>query len=270
MMKRKLNLALGTLILFLIAIMSSCSFKNRYAILKTPYDADTVKTVRVINGIDESKDYYNLIKPEDEIVIRNLQDMNLIMNTGTSGNNSSFYSQQNSNYTPFKVNAAGELTLPKIGKIKIAGLNRIEAAAKIQKAYELNELNAPLIDVRIANASIVLLGEVGRQGKYIIGREDYQLIDLLADAGGININANRKLVRIFRGDRSNPEIIMVNLNNYGFVKDPKLKLRAGDIVYVEPRRVVAFNQNVQAYSSLLQVGLVVFNTLLLIYNIAKK
>jgi polysaccharide export outer membrane protein len=269
-MTNKLYFIYGILVLLSLNLLSSCSYKSRQAILKTPFDTDTIKTVRVVNGSENTDDYYNIIKPEDELIIRNLQDMNLIMRQTGGDNTSNSNQYQQNNYTPFKVNKAGELLLPKIGVIKIAGLNRIEAAAKVQHAYEATELVAPLIEVRIANAYITLLGEVGRQGKYIIGREDYELIDLLGDAGGITPNANRKMVRIIRGDRSNPEIILVNLNDYDFVKNPHLKLRNRDIVYVEPRRVVATNQNLQAYTSLLQVGLVVFNTLLLIYNLAKK
>lgn len=262
------KLPLTVLIFISVAAVffSSCSFKSRQALLKTPFDADTVKTVRVINDIANLADYYNLIKPEDELAIRNVQDMRLIVRDPQTGSTTTNNQQT---YTTFKVNANGEVVLPKIGAIKVGGLNRTEAAAAIQKAYEAKELNAPLIDVRIANAYIVLLGEVGKQGKYIIDREDYELVDLLADAGGLTANANNKMLRIFRGDRSNPEIIMVNLSDYSFIKNPKLKLQAKDVVYVEPRRAVVSSQNFQAYSTFIQVGFVIVNTLLLIYTLTK-
>ena len=252
-------------ICFAAIFLSSCSFKSRQALLKTPYDADTVRTVRVINNTLDSEGYYNLIKPEDELAIRNVQDMNLIVRN-TQGNTSSNTPQT---FTTFKVNANGEVVLPKIGAVKVAGLNRTQAAEVLQKAYEAKELNAPLIDVRIANAYVVLLGEVAKQGKYVIDREDYELVDLLADAGGLTPNANNKMLRIFRGDKSNPEIIMVNLSDYSFIKDPKLKLQAKDIVYIEPRRAAVSSQNFQAYSTFIQVGFVIVNTLLLIYSITK-
>lgn len=261
------RLSLTTTLIFIgfaVFFLSSCSFKGRQALLKTPYDADTVKTVRVINSNTEAPGYYNLIKPEDELAIRNVQDMSLIVKLPEGANNNTAQT-----YTTFKVDANGEIVLPKIGTIKVAGLNRSQAAKAIQKAYETKELNAPLIDVRIANAYVVMLGEVKNQGKFIIEREDYQLIDLLADAGGLTPNANNKMLRIFRGDRSNPEIIMVNLNDYNFLKDPKLKLQAKDVIYIEPRRAAANSQNFQAYSTFIQIGFVLVNTLLLIYSITK-
>ncbi len=260
------RLSLTTTLIFIgfaVFFLSSCSFKGRQALLKTPYDADTVKTVRIINSNTDAVGYYNLIKPEDELAIRNVQDMSLIVKLPESNNNTA------QTYTTFKVDASGEIVLPKIGSIKVGGLNRIQAAQAIQKAYEAKELNAPLIDVRIANAYVVMLGEVKTQGKYIIEREDYQLIDLLADAGGLTPNANNKMLRIFRGDRANPEIIMVNLNDYNFLKDPKLKLQAKDVIYIEPRRSAVNSQNFQAYSTFIQVGFVIVNTLLLIYSITK-
>jgi len=133
----------------------------------------------------------------------------------------------------------------------------------------VKELKKPLIDVRISNQYVLLMGDVGKQGKYVITREDYELIDLLGDAGGLMPTANRKMVKIFRGDRSNPEIIIVNLEDYSFLKNNKLKLQSKDIIYVEPRRVVTNAQNIQAYSTLIQVGLVALSTVLLIINLSR-
>lgn len=261
----KLTLTILLFICFAVSFFSSCSFKGRQVILKTPYDADTVKTVRVVNAGLESESYYNLIKAEDELAIKNVQDMSLIAPMTTGSNNAT----QTASYTTFKVGATGEVVLPKIGAIKVAGLNRKQAAEAIQKAYELKELNAPLIDVRIANAYVILLGEVEKQGKFVIEREDYELIDLLADAGGLTPEANKKMLRIFRGDKNNPEIIFVNLSDYSFLKDPRLKLRAKDVVYIEPRRASVSSQNFQAYSTFIQIGFTVVNALLLIYTITK-
>ena len=250
-----------SLILFL---SQGCSYKGRNAILKTPFDTDTVKTVYVVNERPGSEGYYNKIQPEDELAISNLQDIGLLVKGSPEGN-----SQGNSSYTSFRVNAAGSVLLPIIGAVKVSGLNRVEAASAIQQAYEAKELKKPIIDVRINNQYVLLMGDVGKQGKFVITREDYELIDLLGDAGGLPPTANRKMVKIFRGDRANPEIIIVNLEDYAFLKNDKLKLQAKDIVYIEPKRVVTNTQNVQAYSTLIQVGLVALSTILLIINLSK-
>lgn len=248
----------------ILLLAQGCSYKGRNAILKTPFDTDTVKNVFVVNDKADHEGYYNKIQPEDELAISNLQDISLLVKGNSEVNN-----QGNSSYTTFRVKANGSVLLPIIGDVKVSGLNRIEAAAEIQKAYEAKELKKPLIDVRISNQYVLLMGDVGRQGKFVITREDYELIDLLGDAGGLLPTANKKMVKIFRGDRANPEIIIVNMEDYAFLKNNKLKLQSKDIVYVEPKRVVANAQNVQAYSTLLQVGLVAISTILLIINLSK-
>jgi polysaccharide export outer membrane protein len=109
---------------------------------------------------------------------------------------------------------------------------------------------------------------VARQGKYIINREDFELIDILGEAGGLTPGANKKLIKIFRGDRSNPEIILVNMQDYSFLKNKNLRLKSRDIIYVEPKRIVSNAQNLQVYSTFFQIGFLALNTILLLINLS--
>jgi polysaccharide export outer membrane protein len=247
----------------LVFSLAGCAYNSRNSILKTPFDADTIKNVFVINSKSDTLGYYNTIKPEDELAISDLQDIGLLVRIEKET-----YSQRTDSYAIFKVNLQGYISLPLLGAVKVAGLNRTEAATLIQKAYENTELKRPLIDVRINNLYVVLMGEVAHQGKYLINREDYELIDLLGEAGGLTPAANKKLVKIFRGDRTNPEIILVNLQDYSFLKNKNLRLKSRDVIYVEPKRLASNAQNLQLYSTFFQIGFLALNTILLIINIS--
>ena len=265
MLKRNAQLPLAIhFLLPLLFMLESCGFVNRDVILKTPYDADTSSVAYVIPDAAGGEGYYNVIKPEDELAIADLQDITILVRKENLRNDLT-----NDRYAPFKVNAAGEISLPLIGKVSVAGLNRVQAAELIEIKYKEKELKRPLIDVRINNLYVVLLGEVAKPGKYIINREDYELIDLLGEAGGLTAIANKHIVKIIRGDRANPEVIMVNLENYAFLKNQKLRLRSRDIIYVEPRSGALKAQQAQAYTSFFQIGLVALNTILLIVNLSK-
>lgn len=248
----------------LISFSGSCGFVQRDVILKTPYDAETINTTYVIPGQDDSLTYYNVIRPEDELAVSDLQDITILVRKESLRND-----LRNDTYATFKVSAAGDINLPLIGRTRVAGLNREQAARFIELKYKEKELKSPLIDVRINNLYVVVLGEVAKQGKYIINREDYELIDLLGEAGGLTPIANKKLVKIIRGERSNPEVIMVNMENYAFLKNQKLRLRSRDIIYVEPRHAAIKSQNAQAYTTFFQIGFVALNTILLIVNLSK-
>jgi polysaccharide export outer membrane protein len=243
--------------------LGGCAYQNRNSLLKTPFDADTIKNVFVINSKTDTAGYYNTIKPEDELAISDLQDIGLLVRTEKET-----YSQRTDSYAIFKVNLQGFISLPLLGAVKVAGLNRTEAANLIQNLYEQKELRKPLIDVRVNNLYVVLIGEVAKQGKYLINREDYELIDLLGEAGGLTPAANKRLVKIFRGDRTNPEIILVNMQDYSFLKNKNLRLKSRDVVYVEPKRWASNAQNLQLYSTFFQIGFLALNTILLIINIS--
>jgi polysaccharide export outer membrane protein len=232
-------------------------------ILRTPFDSDTLKNVFVANAVGDTAGYYNTIMAEDELAISNLQDISLLLRTEKET-----YNQRTDVYAIFKVNLLGFISLPILGPVKVAGLNRAEAGALIQKLYESKELKKPLIDVHVNNLYVVVLGEVARQGKYIINREDFELIDILGEAGGLTPGANKKLIKIFRGDRSNPEIILVNMQDYSFLKNKNLRLKSRDIIYVEPKRIVSNAQNLQVYSTFFQIGFLALNTILLLINLS--
>lgn len=248
----------------LVMVLGSCGFVNRDVILKTPYDTVPGSAVYVVPSDKDDAGYYNKIRPEDELAIADLQDISILVRKEHIRND-----LRDDQYATFKVNAEGEVSLPVIGATKVAGLNRDEAARLITARYEEKELKKPLIDVRINNLYVSLLGEVTRQGKYVVNREDYELIDLLAEAGGLTDLANKRRVKIFRGDRSNPEVILINLENYAFLKNEKLRLKSRDIIYVEPRTGAKTARNVQPYTAFFQIGFVALNTILLIINLSK-
>jgi polysaccharide export outer membrane protein len=262
-MKLQLSMIRHCVVLsFLLLLFSvGCAYKGRNSILKTPFDTDTIKNVFVVNGATDTANY-NTIKEEDELAISDLQDISLLVR-----NERETYNQRTDSYAIFKVNQHGFVSLPIIGPVKVTGLNRTEAASLIQGLYAKKELKKPLIDVRINNLYVILIGEVSKPGKYLINREDMELIDLLGEAGGLSPAANKKLVKIFRGDRTNPEIILVNMQDYSFIKNKNLRLKSRDVIYVEPKRIVSSSQSIQAYSSLFQVGFLFLNTILLIVNL---
>lgn len=260
-----LSLQQLTVLMLVSQLLSACSFVNRDVILKTPFDADTSRRAYVVAEMGQQQpSYYNTIKPEDELAIADLQDITILVRKEHLRND-----LNDDTYATFKVNVNGDINLPLIGTVHVAGLNRDQAARLIEVKYSEKELRRPLIDVRINNLYVVVMGEVAKQGKYIINREDYELIDLLGEAGGLTSIANKHLVKIIRGDRTNPEVIITDLADYAFLKDPRMKLQSRDIIYVEPRSAALKAHHAQTYSTFFQIGFVALNTILLIVNLSR-
>ncbi len=93
------------------------------------------------------------------------------------------------------------------------------------------------------------------------------MIDIIGKAGGILDDANIKTIRIIRGDRSNPELIMVNLGNINTLSDPKLKLQDGDIIIAEKTRFSSITKDLISFNTIASLGILFLNAYLIVRSL---
>lgn len=257
--------------LIAIILLSSCSVRREKALFNAPTDiiTDTLKQVYVVNDQGLGDLYYR-IKPNDLLAVRNVQnpEFGAVGSTSPSGGGGSTGGTASAAQS-FAVDLDGQVDLPAIGKVAVIGLTRREAAAKLQEIYKEKLLKDPIIEVSVVNLKVTLLGEFARQGNFLLEKDNTTLIDILGEAGGINKTADPKSLKIIRGDRANPEIIYVNLNNINSLASKKLILQNNDIIYLQTTKSAAFNEKMQSISSFVQPILVIVNVALLILTITK-
>lgn len=254
-------------ILVALVFLSSCAARKEKSLFNAPSDivTDTIKQVYVVNDKGLANTNYT-IKVDDMIAIRNLQDFEF--NGKSSSNEAS--SAASAAATAYQVDKDGYVTLPAInGKVKLAGLTRKEARAVIQKLYEEKQLKDPIMEVSIVNVKVTLLGEFNKQGNFLLERDNISLTDILGEAGGITKLADPKTLKIFRGDRANPEIIYVNLNDFRSLASNKLILQNNDIIVIQPTKSSALSEKLQGYNNIVQPLLVVINLAVLIFTFTR-
>lgn len=251
---------LVSLLLYCV-IICSCSKQYQNALFKSdlPINVDTIKTVHVINDKGAPNEKYR-IKANDALSIRNIQDDNFL-------STSSVTKAATSNI--FRVEDDGTVILPVINAVSVVGLTRKEASDKIQTLYKKNLLKDPLIELTVLNLKVTLFGEFGSQGNFLLEKENTSLVDILGMAGGITPKANPKTLKIIRGDRSNPEIIYVNLRNIKSLASPKLILQNNDILYIEPLPIYNTSERLQSITIVIQPLLLIVSTALLLLNFTK-
>jgi polysaccharide export outer membrane protein len=252
-------------ILVAIVLLSSCGARKERSLFNAPSDivTDTIKQVYVVNDKGLSNTQYT-IKVDDMIAIRNLQDFDF--NGKSSVNDVSTATST----TAYQVDKDGYVVLPAIsGKVKLAGLTRKEARAVIQKLYEEKQLKDPIMDVSIVNVKVTLLGEFSKQGNFLLEKDNITLMDILGEAGGITKLADPKTLKIFRGDKANPEIIYVNLNDYRSLGSKKLVLQNNDIIVIQPTKSSALSEKLQGYNNIVQPLLVVINLAVLVFTFTR-
>jgi len=244
-------------------ICASCSNKQYQALFEQKKSMSADISPKDTLGLN----YYR-IQPQDILQIRNLQDIKYIVsavstNSATSGGNAG---QGES----FQVEENGTVALPVIGRVKVAGLTRIEANKLIEDLYRKNLLKDPIIEVKITNLKITMLGEIKGPGNYPLIKDRTTLVEMIGSAGGLTDRADQANIKIIRGTEANPKVTVIDLSDIRSVNDPRAVLQSGDIVYVTQNKRAIRNDNLQNFTTVFQPALLLFNTALIILTLTRR
>jgi polysaccharide export outer membrane protein len=136
-------------------------------------------------------------------------------------------------YITYLVDSNGDIQFPIIGNIKIGGLTKTAAKAKI--ASELSKyIVDPTIMMRIVNFKISLLGEVNSPGIKEVRTERITLPEAISSAGDMTINGKRQNVLIIREINGQKTYNYVDMTQADFMNTPFYYLSQNDVVVVQP------------------------------------
>lgn len=142
------------------------------------------------------------------------------------------------------VNSKGEIRLPLIKKINVAGLTQTEAEEALNNAFK-TYLKQPDVQIEVLNKRAYVIGEVNTPGEIPLVNERLTLLQMLAKAGDIKDTANRKSILILRGSgTAKIHTEVVNLTDVHSIRTANLMIKPNDIVYVMPNDMKAFNTRV--------------------------
>ena len=255
--------------IFIAVIFSSCSIRQQQLLFKERGpNPDSLNTALKNTG-NGTSDYR--IRSQDILQIRNLQNIKYIVEetpstSATSSANTTITSQGQT----YQVEDDGAVALPVIGRIHVAGLTRTEAMKLIEDTYRKDVLKDPIIDLRIINLKVTILGEVKSQGNYPLIKDKTNLIEMLGEAGGLTDKANEKNIKIIRGDPKDPQITQVDLSKTGTLADPRLILQNNDIIYIAENKRAVKNDQLQNFNTTVQPVLIILNTALIIYTLIHR
>jgi polysaccharide export outer membrane protein len=259
--------SLITTILFFAALtFTSCSYKQQQLLFQQQTAATDTGKINSSSGSGTSE---YLIKSQDILQIRNLQNARYIVDEvpnaaagGGSGGGATIAGEGQT----YQVEDDGTVALPLIGHVPVAGLTRVQAQKLVEDMYRKNVLVNPIIDLKITNLKVTVLGEIRAPGNYQLIKDKTNLVELLGQAGGLTDRANEKTIKIIRGDPKNPQVMEVDLNKLATLADPRIVLQNNDIIYIAQNRRAIKNDQLQNLSTTIQPALIILNTALIIYT----
>ena len=136
----------------------------------------------------------------------------------------------------YLITVDGTVSLPLIGKINLEGLTIPETDSVLSSKYNLFYENSFVL-TKCVNRRVSVLGAMG--GFVVpLKEENVTLLEVLAAAGGIDNTAKVKNIRLIRGDLSSPSVQIIDLSTVEGLSKANLKVKSGDVIYVEPVRKV--------------------------------
>jgi polysaccharide biosynthesis/export protein len=166
----------------------------------------------------------------------------------------------------YQIDMLGNIEMPKIGKIKAAGLTKQELASSIT-AKLVDEVKNPLVIVKLAAFKVNVLGEVRKPGVVSFRADKANILDAIAEAGDLTESGKREDVLVMRQVNGKYETYKIDLRSAAFINSPAFQMQQNDVIYVGANinklKAVNVNPNFQRDYSL---ALTTVSTLFLILN----
>jgi polysaccharide export outer membrane protein len=236
------------LLIFLIASLTSCVSKKDI----TYFQYDEIEQAKVSNS------YKTVFKPDDLLQItisavdfETVKSFNLpAVNFSTTTDRAIGTPQQQS----YLIDNDGFIDFPVLGKLKMGGLTRDESISMLKSKLDPDYVKNPTINIRIANYTVTVLGDVRNPGTYTIPNERITLLEAIGLAGDLNITGKRNTVKVFREINGKKIKFDVDLRSNKVFTSPVYYLQQNDLVYVDQNKSssqdAAFNRNTGLFVSI--------------------
>lgn len=174
--------------------------------------------------LEEVQQYYPVFARPDAII-------------GTGNNNNGGNNNGPDPYlTGYNVDKDGSIEINALGRVKAAGLTTTELKYAIEELIK-ETITDILVSVKLSGIPYTIFGEVVNVGPNIIREYEVTLLEAIAAAGDLTLNADRSRVSILRQYPDGARIHEVDVTGREFLKTEFYFLQPDDMIYVPPLKI---------------------------------
>lgn len=165
----------------------------------------------------------------------------------------------------YDVNPFGNIILPAIGPIKVAGLSLDDTRILIQTFADKVFKNST-VECKLLSFKFTVLGEVRLPGSYMNYNNYLTVLEAIGRAGGLNDFGRRDRILVIRPISNGTKTYKLNLQDKKILESEAYFLLPNDVVIVEPESKKIFNLNLPTFSFILTGLTSTITTTLLLIN----
>lgn len=209
-------------LLLLVISFSSCKIFYPDRLFQTDKDFPLVNP----DSLQVPKEY--VIRPGDQLAVE------VFSNNGYELVDVVTKDYNNDNIINYVVKEDGNVMLPMLDSVYLTGYSLGEAEKELERLYSYYFVN-PFVRVDVTNRRAYVYR--GRQGAtvVILDKENMNLVEVLAKAGGIPPFGKADRVRILRGDLRHPTVFDVDLSTVEGMMQANLRIEANDVIYIDAK-----------------------------------
>jgi len=224
-----------------------------------------------LNALPKSQPEYR-IKSKDNLYISIVTanpELNKVYNPPQTGTNTSENNQFEGTAGQYingnEVDESGNIMLPIIGKIQVAGKTLPEAQREVE-AKAVAFVKQPTVKVRLLNFKVTVLGEVKNPGVYTNYNYSFTALEAIGMANGNTEFAALNNILVLRPTPQGSQTFILNLNNKAVLASDGYYLQPNDVIVIQPAK--AKNSQFRISTASLVLGTI--SSILLLLNFIKN
>ncbi len=234
----------------LLLILTACAAPWRTNLMRGVHDNG-----ELIKEVKAAPEYHIQVGDELSIKLRTLSRENFgpmaqimgdnqnegLTNVGSSNRGSS-------RLFTYSVNETGQIEIPYLGKVDVAGLTLLQAKQLLEKRmYEL--VKQCYVEVSLINNYFIAMGEFG-SGKIPLPKDQTNIYEALALTGKISDVGDRARVKLIRQSSDGPIVNTFDLRSKEIISSEFFWIQPNDIIYIQPQNGQFFGIHTTLYSVL--------------------
>ncbi|MFD2562430.1 polysaccharide biosynthesis/export family protein [Aquimarina rubra] len=227
------------LLLVVSTFIFSCKTPTDVVYFQNSNDLERIKSTNSFTPVFKVDDVVSiLVSATDMDAARPFNLMQGASLPSPTGDNAGTAANGNGGVEPtYLIDEEGNIDFPVLGKLKISGLTRVEIKDMLREKLKIY-IKDPIVNVRLKNFKITVIGEVGRPGSFTIPNERVTIIEAIGLAGDLTIMGKRGNVMVIRENDGVNTYHRVDLTSKSIFDSPVYYLAQNDVLYIEPNQAM--------------------------------
>lgn len=225
------------------------------------------------NTIQKGDQLVILITAKDMDVVKpfnqNYSSSEIIQNNSFAGGNTPNQGAATISGPTYIVDTNNNIDFPILGIINTEGKSLVDLKEELRVQMQKYVIN-PTINIRLANFKVTVLGEVNRQGDYIISNGQGTILNALGMAGDLTIYGKRDDILVIRTENGQVIHGKVNLQDANLINSPFYYLKQGDAIIVASSNAKDIqakqNPNTGLYLTAISIGVTAIAVIVSLFN----